>query len=83
MAIDRHRCYTCNKGVAFGNNVSGAPVTYTIASGGGSVTPSSVNTNANGLASASWTLGSAGAQTLTVASNGLTGSPITVVATGS
>ena len=24
MAIDRHRCYTCNKGVAFGNNVSHA-----------------------------------------------------------
>jgi large subunit ribosomal protein L28 len=24
MAIDRHRCYTCNRGVSFGNNVSHA-----------------------------------------------------------
>jgi large subunit ribosomal protein L28 len=24
MAIDRHKCYTCGKGVAFGNNVSHA-----------------------------------------------------------
>jgi large subunit ribosomal protein L28 len=24
MAIDRHRCYSCGKGVAFGNNVSHA-----------------------------------------------------------
>ena len=24
MAIDRHRCYVCHKGVAFGNNVSHA-----------------------------------------------------------
>ena len=24
MAINRSRCYTCNKGVAFGNNVSHA-----------------------------------------------------------
>ena len=24
MSIDRHRCYSCGKGVAFGNNVSHA-----------------------------------------------------------
>ena len=24
MSIDRHKCYTCGKGVAFGNNVSHA-----------------------------------------------------------
>jgi large subunit ribosomal protein L28 len=24
MAIDRHKCYVCGKGVAFGNNVSHA-----------------------------------------------------------
>ena len=24
MAIERHRCYSCGKGVAFGNNVSHA-----------------------------------------------------------
>ncbi len=24
MSIDRHRCYACGKGVAFGNNVSHA-----------------------------------------------------------
>ena len=24
MAIDRHRCFSCGKGVAFGNNVSHA-----------------------------------------------------------
>jgi large subunit ribosomal protein L28 len=24
MAIDRHRCYVCDKGVTFGNNVSHA-----------------------------------------------------------
>ena len=52
--------------------------------GGGSVTGGTVNTNAQGIAQVgSWTLGaSAGANTLTVTSAGLTGSPITFNATG-
>lgn len=43
---------------ALGFNVSGATVSFSVASGNGSVTPASVLTDANGLASATrWTLG--------------------------
>jgi hypothetical protein len=42
---------------ADGNPVSGVTVTWTVASGGGSVAPASVTTGANGQASAEWTLG--------------------------
>ena len=67
---------------AFGNAVAGSTVSFAVASGGGSVAPASVSTSATGLASTTWTLGASGTQTMTVASTGLTGSPITVSATG-
>jgi adhesin/invasin len=41
----------------FGNVVSGATVTFAVTSGGGTVSPASVTTGANGQAAARWTLG--------------------------
>ncbi len=68
----------------FGNPVAGQPVTFTVASGGGSVTGGSATTSASGIAAVgSWTLGTAtGANTLTATSTGLSGSPATFNATG-
>ena len=43
---------------AFENPVSGSNVTFTVETGGGSVAPSSVNSDSNGLASTTYTLGS-------------------------
>ena len=43
---------------AWGNVVAGANVGFAVTSGGGSITPASVTSDANGRASASWTLGS-------------------------
>jgi len=69
-----------------GNNpVAGVSVTFTVASGGGTVVPTTpVTTNASGIAQVtSWTLGTtAGTNTLTATSAGLTGSPVTFTATG-
>jgi len=42
---------------ASGAGVQGVPVTWSVASGGGSVSPSSSTTDAQGLASTTWTLG--------------------------
>ena len=69
---------------AYNNPVSGVAVTFAVASGGGSVTGASATTNASGIATVgSWTLGTtAGANTLTATSAGLTGSPVTFTATG-
>ncbi|HKV75517.1 MAG TPA: Ig-like domain-containing protein, partial [Gemmatimonadales bacterium] len=69
---------------ALNNPVSGVAVTFAVASGGGSVTGGSATTNASGIASVgSWTLGTtAGANSLTATSAGLTGSPLTFTATG-
>ncbi len=69
---------------AGGNPVTGVTVTFAVASGGGSVTPATVNTNASGIATAtSWTLGTtAGANSVTASATGLTGSPVTFSATG-
>lgn len=51
---------------AAGNPVSGATVTFAVASGGGSVTGAAATTGANGRATVgSWTLGAAGTNTLT------------------
>jgi hypothetical protein len=62
---------------AVGNPVSGVEVLWTT-SGGGSITPASVTTGANGLAAAERVLGpSAGAQTAQAAATGLAGSPVT------
>ena len=63
------------------NPVSGVAVTWAVTKGGGSIPPSST-TNANGIATAPWTLGdTAGAQNATAAVSGLTGSPLTFTAT--
>jgi adhesin/invasin len=65
-----------------GNPVSGVSVTFSVASGGGSVTGGSATTDASGVATVgSWTLGTtAGANTLDAASAGLT--TVTFTATG-
>ena len=66
---------------AYGNPVSGTAVTFAVASGGGSVGTPNTTTDASGLASTTWTLGSSGAQTITGSSSGLAGSPLTISAT--
>ena len=67
---------------ASGNAKAGIDVLFSVATGGGSVTPATATTDAQGYATATWTLGSTiGAQTLTAQSGGLTGSPFTVSAT--
>ena len=68
----------------YGNPVQGVAVTFTPASGSGSVTTASTTTNSSGVASCGgWTLGTtAGTDTLTATSPGLTGSPLTFSATG-
>jgi hypothetical protein len=61
-----------------GVGVVGAPVTFTVSTGGGSVSPSSGVTDANGLAQTAWTLGpSAGTQFLGVTSAALASSQLT------
>src|SRR5207244_2545318 len=70
---------------AHDNPVAGVAVTFAVASGGGTVVPTTpVTTGANGIATAtSWTLGpTAGTNTLTATSGTLTGSPVTFTATG-
>ena len=66
-----------------GDNVkSGVAVAWAVASGGGSVNPTSSATNANGVATTVRTLGpTAGTQTATATAPGLTGSPLTFTAT--
>ncbi len=68
----------------FNNLVQGVSVTFAVASGAGSLTGGSATTGSNGIATVgSWTLGqTAGANTLTATSTGLTGSPVTFTATG-
>lgn len=77
-----------------GKPVPGLPITFTVASGGGSITvpggevgtagPVIVRTGNDGVAAlASWTLGSSpGANTLTASQIGALGSPLTFSATG-
>ena len=67
------------------NVVSGVPVSFAVATGGGTILPAApVATNAAGIASAtSWTLAPvAGANSATATATGLTGSPVTFTATG-
>jgi YVTN family beta-propeller protein len=45
----------------YSNPVSGVSVSFTVPSGGGSVSPATSTTNANGRASTTWTIGSYGA----------------------
>jgi hypothetical protein len=69
---------------AKGHAVPGVSVTFAVTTGGGFVAGSPVKTDASGIAAVtSWTLGAtAGANTLTATSVGLTGSPVTFTATG-
>jgi invasin-like protein len=71
----------------FNNPVANVNVTFTVTGGGGTIVPASpatIATNASGIAVlTSWTLGTtAGTNTLSAASAGLTGSPVTFTATG-
>jgi hypothetical protein len=69
---------------AYNNLVPGVLVTFAAASGGGAVGGATQLTSATGVATVgSWTLGSAGANTLTatVAGSGVTGNPLTFNAT--
>jgi adhesin/invasin len=60
----------------FGNPVSGFTVTWATPSGG-SLAPVSTQTNASGIASSTWTLGTAaGGQTASATGAGLSGSPV-------
>ncbi|MEO5813721.1 MAG: Ig-like domain-containing protein [Gemmatimonadaceae bacterium] len=69
---------------ADGLGASGVTVNFAAASGGGSVSPASAVTDANGLAQTSWTPGTtAGPQTATATTVGLTGSPLTFTGTTS
>jgi hypothetical protein len=65
---------------AYGNPVPGAPLTWAVISGGGSLSSASAVTSANGTGSASWTLGAApGAQAVRIASGAL--APVDFTAT--
>lgn len=70
---------------AGGTAVANVPVTFAVASGGGSVTGANATTGADGVAKVgAWTLGSAtGANTLTatVQAQGVSGNPVTFTAT--
>ncbi|HTT66642.1 MAG TPA: hypothetical protein VMF70_01310 [Gemmatimonadales bacterium] len=69
---------------ALGNPKPGVTVTFTVASGGGTISGGSQTTNASGIAKVgSWTLGSAGTNTLTAAvtGSGIAGNPVTFTAT--
>ena len=66
----------------FGNGVAGVAVTWAVASGGGSVTPTSSVSNSQGVASTTQTLpATAGTVTVTATAAGLTGSPATFTST--
>jgi plastocyanin len=65
------------------NAVSGVAVTWTVTAGGGSLSAASTQTNSQGQASVTLTLGlTAGTNTVTASSAGLSGSPVTFSATG-
>lgn len=65
-----------------GGPVVGETVTFSIGSGGGSITGATQVTDASGVATiGSWTLGAAGPNTLLATSNGAVGSPQTFTAT--
>ncbi|MBI4545257.1 MAG: PQQ-binding-like beta-propeller repeat protein [Gemmatimonadetes bacterium] len=66
---------------ARGTGVSGTAVTFAAVSGGGSISPSSATSDASGLASATWTLGTTPiTNTATASAAGLSGSPVTFTA---
>lgn len=64
-----------------GNGVGGQPITWVVATGGGSVSPVTATTNPNGFAKTRWTLGgSAGSNLLNAVSSGLPSVPFTATA---
>jgi len=69
---------------ANGNPVAGVPVTFSVGTGGGSITGVNQVSDANGIATlGSWKLGgTAGTNTVIATSAGLSGSPMTITATG-
>jgi plastocyanin len=61
-----------------GQPAAAVTVNWSTATGSGAVTPASVTTDANGMASSSWTLGAvSGSQTASASVTGATGSPVT------
>jgi adhesin/invasin len=68
----------------FGNAVPGVAVTFTVVTGGGSISGPVATSDAAGLAAVgSWTLGtSAGSNSLNASAGSLSGSPVTFTATG-
>ncbi len=68
----------------FGNAVAGHTINFAVTSGGGSVSPTSAATDANGEAATQWTLGAAaGTQTAQATAAGVTmGSPAAFTAEG-
>jgi plastocyanin len=68
---------------AYGNPVADIPVTFVVASGGGSVKGGQQTTGIDGIATVgSWTLGATlGQNTLTAAATGLSGPPLVFAAT--
>ena len=61
-----------------GTPTAGITVNWSTAAAGGAVSPTSTDTDADGIASTTWTLGTtAGAQTATATVTGATGSPVT------
>ena len=69
---------------AWNHPVAGVSVTFAATAGGGSLTGATALTNASGVATVGgWTLGAtAGANTVTATSAGLSGSPVSFSATG-
>ncbi len=66
-----------------GNGVAGKLVTFLIVTGGGSVSVTSGTSDASGNVSTVWTLGATvGPQSISATATGLTGSPLTINATG-
>ena len=66
-----------------GNGVAGTTVTFGGITGGGSLSVVSGVSDASGYVSTTWTLGATvGSQTITATSAGLSGSPVTISATG-
>ena len=63
------------------NAVQGFSVTFAVTAGGGTLSATSVATNASGQGQTSLTLGTAGANTVTAAATGLAGSPVTFTET--
>ena len=69
-----------------GDNMAGVAVAFAVTGGGGNLGAASVNTDASGLASTTWTLGNAAGannNTATASVTGLTGSPVTFTASAS